>query len=272
MEAGRLRLYLAAAGLAAASVVCVSLYLYLRSNMWILWARAHWGWMVSWSGGNQEKLSDLERKVRDAAKPNAGGGLAVGELISGSKAISPDARAAAKELYRMVRNGVVKIFDPSPPGTFIRYLLSMYNAGFISASLVLALGVACIYFSEPLSPIGLLLSGGSSQPLSSMFSSALMFMRYALGSVMVLFLPGYSLVEALYPGEGELSPLERLALSIGLSLAVVPLVGLILNYTPWGIRLNSTVVAITMLTIMLLLVSAYRKFTLTRLKASANKS
>ncbi|MHB8987039.1 MAG: DUF1616 domain-containing protein [Eubacteriales bacterium] len=31
--------------------------------------------------------------------------------------------------------------------------------------------------------------------------------------------------------------IERVALSFGLSIAVVPLVGLILNYTPWGIRL-----------------------------------
>lgn len=86
---------------------------------------------------------------------------------------------------------------------------------------------------------------------------------------MVLFLPGYSLVEALYPGEGELSPLERLALSIGLSLALVPLTGLILNYTPWGIRLNSTVTALATLITLLLLASAYRKFTLMKLRASA---
>lgn len=42
---------------------------------------------------------------------------------------------------------------------------------------------------------------------------------------MLLFMPGYALVESLYPrGGDELSPLERLALSIGLSLAVVPLI------------------------------------------------
>jgi len=34
-----------------------------------------------------------------------------------------------------------------------------------------------------------------------------------------------------------LDPLERAALSLGLSIAIVPLLGLALNFTPWGIRL-----------------------------------
>ncbi|WP_238377831.1 DUF1616 domain-containing protein [Caldivirga sp. MU80] len=87
----------------------------------------------------------------------------------------------------------------------------------------------------------------------------LMPIRYLLGAVSVLFMPGYSIVEALYPRGDELAPLERLALSIGLSLAVVPLVGLILNYTPWGIRLIPIVVSNTALTIALLTVAALRK-------------
>lgn len=61
--------------------------------------------------------------------------------------------------------------------------------------------------------------------------------RIILGIPFVLFLPGYSLVSALFPGKKDLEGLERLALSLGLSLALVPLIGLILNYTPFGIRL-----------------------------------
>ena len=61
------------------------------------------------------------------------------------------------------------------------------------------------------------------------------YVRYVLGSVFVLFLPGYSLIRALF-GRRELDDIERFALSIGLSLALVPMAGLLLNYTPWGIR------------------------------------
>lgn len=84
-------------------------------------------------------------------------------------------------------------------------------------------------------------------------------LRYILGTLYVLFLPGYAVVEALYPRGDELSPLERLALSIGLSLAVVPLVGLVLNYTPWGIRLVPVTVALAAVIVPLLAYSAWRK-------------
>jgi uncharacterized membrane protein len=52
----------------------------------------------------------------------------------------------------------------------------------------------------------------------------------------VLFLPGYALIAALFPAKSDLDGIERTALSFGLSIAVVPLIGLGLNYTPWGIR------------------------------------
>lgn len=84
-------------------------------------------------------------------------------------------------------------------------------------------------------------------------------LRYVLGTLFVLFLPGYALVEALYPRGDELSPLERLALSIGLSLAVVPLVGLVLNYTPWGIRLVPVISALAAVTVPLLIYAGWRK-------------
>ncbi|MCC6010753.1 MAG: DUF1616 domain-containing protein, partial [Fervidicoccaceae archaeon] len=89
------------------------------------------------------------------------------------------------------------------------------------------------------------------------------------GSLFVLFLPGYALVEALYPDERELAPLERLALSIGLSLAVVPLIGLLLNYTPWGIRLEPVMASLAVFTLIMLMVASYRKQRLALLKASA---
>jgi len=76
----------------------------------------------------------------------------------------------------------------------------------------------------------------------------------------VLYLPGSALIEALYPGKEDLEPLERLALSIGLSLALVPLVGLVLNYSPWGIRLNPVYACISLLTISFSLLAVVRKF------------
>jgi len=75
------------------------------------------------------------------------------------------------------------------------------------------------------------------------------YARYVLGSIFVLFLPGYSLIKALFP-EKELDNIERVALSIGMSLALVPITGLILNYTPWGIRTTPVTLSLLCLTII----------------------
>lgn len=241
VEAGRSRLYTTIVGLTLASMVCIGLYFYFRRNLWLLWAKAYRGWRVVWNGGDG-KLNDYERVVKGMAKSS--GGLTVGEFIGSSK----DERRAAVELHRMVKSGAVKIVDPSPPKTFQSYLCSRYNLGFILASLILMFGVLCIYTSEALNhlPYG--------------FSTVVVFARYVLGSIMVLFLPGYSLVEALYPGGEDLKPLERLALSIGLSLAVVPLIGLMLNDTPWGIRLTPITISLVLFTETMALVASIRRY------------
>jgi hypothetical protein len=61
--------------------------------------------------------------------------------------------------------------------------------------------------------------------------------RIFFGISLVLFFPGYSLTAALFPRKDDLDIIERIALSFGLSIAITPLLGLALNYTPFGIRL-----------------------------------
>lgn len=84
-------------------------------------------------------------------------------------------------------------------------------------------------------------------------------LRIVLGLPFVLFFPGYTLICALFPSNQDLDNVERVALSIGLSLAVVPLVGLALNYTPWGIRLNPIMASLFMFTLLLSVLSNYRR-------------
>jgi uncharacterized membrane protein len=84
-------------------------------------------------------------------------------------------------------------------------------------------------------------------------------MRTILGLPMVLFLPGYALIAALFPKKDDLDGIERVALSFGLSIAVVPLIGLGLNYTPWGIRLLPILVSLSFFTIAMCVVAVYRR-------------
>jgi len=88
-------------------------------------------------------------------------------------------------------------------------------------------------------------------------------LRIALGLAFVLFFPGYTLIAALFPKKGSLGGIERLALSFGLSIAVVPLIGLVLNYTPWGIRLYPILVSLMAFILAMCGVAWYRRRGLT---------
>ncbi|MBN1956505.1 MAG: DUF1616 domain-containing protein [Anaerolineae bacterium] len=69
------------------------------------------------------------------------------------------------------------------------------------------------------------------------------FLRLALGLLFILAVPGYTLHLALFPRADDLDVPARLALSFGLSVAVIPPMALILDQLPWGVRLAPIVVA-----------------------------
>ncbi len=91
--------------------------------------------------------------------------------------------------------------------------------------------------------------------------NALEPLRVILGLPFILFIPGYILVFALFPTrktDHGIDTLERLVLSFGLSIAVVPLIGLLLNYTPWGIRLEPILFSLLFFIIGIGIVGVYR--------------
>lgn len=71
-----------------------------------------------------------------------------------------------------------------------------------------------------------------------------------LGLPFVLFFPGYCLLSALLTRKDILKSLERIALSFGLSLAIVPLICLLLNYLPWGLSVNSILYSLSIFTLI----------------------
>jgi len=85
------------------------------------------------------------------------------------------------------------------------------------------------------------------------------FVRMLIGVPFALFFPGYALVCALFPSNHEVDGIERFALSIGLSLALVPLIGLLLNYTPFGIRLYPVLASLFMFTFLMSVTARYRR-------------
>lgn len=98
-------------------------------------------------------------------------------------------------------------------------------------------------------------------PLAILGEGAL---RLVLGLIFVLFFPGYTLIAALFPKRDDLDGPQRVALSFGLSIAVVPLIGLIMNYTIWGISLYSMLVSILAFIIIMAGIAWYRRRRLPR--------
>ena len=83
--------------------------------------------------------------------------------------------------------------------------------------------------------------------------------RVALGLPFILFFPGYTLIAALFPRKHDLSAVERIGLSLGLSIAVVPLIALALNYSPWGIRLHPILAFVTLFIVLAAAVALFRR-------------
>jgi len=110
--------------------------------------------------------------------------------------------------------------------------------------------------------------------------------RILLALLLVLVLPGYALVAAIFPGTNrgagelgrfddepgglrnplpadyELGGVERAILSVVLSIAVVPAVAAVSSFTPWGVHLGPILLGVTLLTTLFVALAAVRRLRL----------
>jgi Protein of unknown function (DUF1616) len=145
-------------------------------------------------------------------------------------------------LKTMVRDKTVTLAKPSyEVETFLDYLFTFTLSGWLWATLAITiLSVVVVGISPNVFPLNV--------------------PRVVLGFIFALFLPGYSLLELLFPKDSELGSLERLTLDVGISLAVVPLIGLLLNFTPWGIRFAPIVTSLATFTVIMSFAAAVRQY------------
>jgi hypothetical protein len=122
------------------------------------------------------------------------------------------------------------------PASFVTYLFSLGSAWYWTI-IAVAIATTITVFTIP----------ADWYPLA--------YVRNVLGVIFVLFLPGYAFIKALFPIEvpiktssESLDNIERVALSVGMSLALTPIMGLILNYTPLGIGLVPITIGLLTLT------------------------
>ena len=210
--------------------------------------------MLSILDKKRDRIGSSEEEPEvDEHEPNllegdvvSGAGLEVGELIS---KISRDRGVglvdASRGLYRTLKDERVRLVDPSPPRSIFGFFSPVYSLWFWLVVDFVGFLIFSIYLMPQVYPLSIL--------------------RVVAGAIFVLYVPGYALIEALYSRKNQLNRLERFGLSVGLSLALVTLVGLLLNYTPWGIRLDPALVALSLLTLVFAVVAVYRKYEYWRL-------
>ena len=87
---------------------------------------------------------------------------------------------------------------------------------------------------------------------------AIPFLGLVLGLPLVLILPGYALVAAIFPHRPPELP-QRLLFTVGLSLSVTILGGYLLNLTPWGLRTETWIVLLGGVTLAGLTVAHLRR-------------
>jgi len=84
-------------------------------------------------------------------------------------------------------------------------------------------------------------------------------LRAIVGFLLVMFIPGYAFTFALFPKKDEIDIIERIALSIGLSISTVVLSIFVLNVF-FKIRINlvNSLLTILILTFIFAVIGYYR--------------
>ncbi len=203
-------------------------------------------------GSGAASRNDIAKAPRNNATPQKRGiEEFVFQKISGSNNVTVDGLVTdiraqlgyksdrvVSKLIELKTEGKIRIIEKNPATSLARYAFSTNSLRFWGFVFAVVLSVLSVYIT----------------------SGAALYFRYIFGSLLILFLPGYSLVEFLFARKQDMEDdLIRVALSIGLSLAIVPLIGLVLNYTPFGIKLCPIVSSLGGLTIILLVLGLAKK-------------
>ena len=88
--------------------------------------------------------------------------------------------------------------------------------------------------------------------------------RWVAGTFLILIAPGYTFTWAFFPSRKQLAGLNRFALTIAMSLFLVPATALLLNYTPIGIHTEPLSAILAALSLVFLYVGMRREFVIAR--------
>jgi uncharacterized membrane protein len=82
--------------------------------------------------------------------------------------------------------------------------------------------------------------------------------RIILSIIFLLFSPGYTFLAAVFPSNSSMGPVERIALSFGVSLAMIPVIGLLLHFSWLHLELNPVLITTAVLIFIMSAIAWYR--------------
>jgi uncharacterized membrane protein len=89
-------------------------------------------------------------------------------------------------------------------------------------------------------------------------------LRIIIGLPILLFIPGYMTIFFLFPSTNikkkSIDYVERFVWSFALSIAIIPIIGIGLNYSPWGLRLQPILVSLELFIFIIGFLAIYRWF------------
>jgi hypothetical protein len=195
------------------------------------------------NGKTQNPRSEIGLDERALRYLESSGPTTVQELYAGLRIGAPSLTKAEVTdiVWLLAAQDKVNLQD-APPKSLIHFFRTWQENLWFYASLGISfVTILVIYLTPPELPF--------------------LVLRWALGSVFVLFLPGYLILQGLYIGDRTIDSAERIALSVAVSLVLVMLDGLLLNYTPEGIRLTPILISLTILTVGLAAMALMRRYT-----------
>jgi hypothetical protein len=193
----------------------------------------------------EEDMDGLKRSVQKIIKEKHPS--TVGQLAQQIKTVSNvDDDDLVSVIRKMVHEGSLTLAEPSYPNeTLIDYFLTPSLSGwFWITTLITALAVLILRTAPNL--------------------SALEIPRWILGSLFVLYLPGYALIRFLLPDNSKMDSVEKYTLNVVASFTVVALAGVLLEYAQLGINLTTVTSSMSIFVLLFIIAAAIRDHQRTR--------
>jgi hypothetical protein len=190
------------------------------------------------------QISPLRRKIIERIQMNQD--LKLRDLIQ-DVSIEGGFRTEAvmREIMNMEDEGLISMSESSQSTNLAQYMVSPNSIWFLGSIAVIAVAIVLVFL-----PIYLL----------SFFAEPFIYLRYFFGGILVLFIPGYALMESIFPNRSQFDDLTKYALSFVMSLALVILVSLVLGVSPVGLETLPITVSVALLSLILLFVALKRKY------------